>query len=241
MAELFRAEESYWQALVEERFPGLVRNQKKHALTLDIPPLLKQPFPLRLRILRFATEKLLGNLRRMNLVHFLSMDQLLKRPEPNQRLCLPRGLTLVKAYQALTLAHSQEKKEEIAAFEHKVLGPGIIAIPEIGRSLRLELKEAGPLGGKAHAANVALLDGDAISFPLTLRSIQPGDRFQPLGMEGDKKVKDLLIDCKIPVPERKKIPLLLEGDRLLWVGGIRIDHRARLKPQTRRILFAELS
>lgn len=241
MADLFRAEEIYWQALVEEKFPGLVLNDTKHALTLDIPSLLKQPFPLRLRMLRFALEKLMGNLRQMNFVHFLSMDRLLKSPEPNQRLSLPRGLTLVKAYRSLTLAHSKGKKEETAAFEHKVLGPGIIDIPEIGRTMQLEYKEASPLEPKAHPANIALLDGDTISFPLILRSIRPGDRFQPLGMEGDKKVKDLLIDCKIPVPERKKIPLLLEGDQILWVGGIRIDHRARLKPQTRRILFVQLS
>ena len=87
---------------------------------------------------------------------------------------------------------------------------------------------------------MALLDFDGTDFPLTLRSFRPGDRFQPLGMEGEKKIKDLFIDCKIPVMQRKRIPLLFQGDRLLWVVGIRIDHRARLKPETQKVLRAEL-
>jgi tRNA(Ile)-lysidine synthase len=87
---------------------------------------------------------------------------------------------------------------------------------------------------------VALLDFDDLEFPLTVRSFQPGDRFQPLGMEGEKKIKDLFIDCKVPALQRKRIPILCRGDRILWVGGVRIDHRARLKPETRRILRAEL-
>jgi len=88
--------------------------------------------------------------------------------------------------------------------------------------------------------NVALLDFDDLDFPLTIRTFRPGDRFQPLGMEGEKKVKDLFIDCKIPALYRKRVPILFRGDRLLWIAGIRIDHRARLKPETRNILRAEL-
>ena len=87
--------------------------------------------------------------------------------------------------------------------------------------------------------DVALLDFDNLDFPLTIRSFRPGDRFQPLGMEGEKKVKNLFIDCKIPVLQRKQTPLLCQGDRLLWVAGIRIDHRVRLKPETRRALRVE--
>ncbi len=89
-------------------------------------------------------------------------------------------------------------------------------------------------------AHIALLDCEELEFPLTIRSFHPGDRFQPLGMEGEKKVKDFFIDCKIPADQRQRIPLLCQGDRLLWVAGLRIDHRARVKPETRRILRVEL-
>jgi len=101
--------------------------------------------------------------------------------------------------------------------------------------------EAGRPGARfENSCGVALLDYDTSAFPLILRSPRPGDRFQPLGMEGEKKVKDLFIDCKIPAARRKRIPLLFKGDRLLWVAGVRLDHRARLKPGTQRVLRVEL-
>lgn len=237
MADLFRLEENFWQGMVEEKFPALVRARKKDSLTLDIPSLAAQPLPLRLRSFRHAIEKLLGNLRRVSLPHILLMDNLLQNPEPNKSLQLPQGLCVAKAYQALTLTRS---REEAVPFEHVVPGPGYVEIPEIGRAMRFQVEERRPRVRFENSSGIALLDYDTIAFPLTLRSPRPGDRLQPLGMEGEKKVKDLFIDCKIPAAQRKRIPLLFKEDRLLWVAGVRLDHRARLKPETQRVLRVEL-
>ena len=95
-------------------------------------------------------------------------------------------------------------------------------------------EDVGLLFGKA------LLEADRIDFPLTVRSFRPGDRFQPLGMEGEKKIKDFFIDQKIPLAQRRKIPLLFFQDQLLWVAGLRLDDRFRVKPESRRVLQIEL-
>jgi len=237
MADLFRAEEGFWQKILEEKFPALVRSRKKDSITLDIPTLAGQPLPLRLRSFRYAVEKLLGHLRRLGFAHILTIEGLLQNPEPNKSLQLPQGLCVAKAYQALTFSKS---RDEVIPFEHTVPGPGYVEIPEIGRTMRFEIQARPPRVRFENSSGVALLDSDAIDFPLTIRSFRPGDRFQPLGMEGEKKVKDLFIDCKIPTAQRKRIPLLFKEDQLLWVAGVRIDHRARLKPETRLALRAEL-
>jgi tRNA(Ile)-lysidine synthase len=237
MAEIFRAEEEFWQNLLEEKFPSLVRSQKKSSITLDIPSLIAQPLPLRLRSLRYATEKILGNLRRVGLTHILAIHHLLHIPDPNKSLQLPQGLCLAKAYHALTFARS---REEIFPFEVSVAGPGCWEIPEIGREMRFEILTSHPRVWPKNSPGVALMDFDQMTFPLTIRSFRPGDRLQPLGMQGEKKVKDLFIDCKIPANQRKKIPLLFKNDQLLWVAGFRLDHRVRLQPETRRVLRVEL-
>ena len=237
MGEILRAEEDVWQNLVKEKFPTLVKNQNRISITLDIPSLKAQPLALRLRSLRHATEKILGNLRGVGLAHVLAVDQLLYHPEPNQCLQLPQGLFLTKAYQDLNLARS---REEISSFEVPVSGPGGWKIPEIGREMRFEILTSPPAARGQEPPEVALLDYDQATFPLIIRSFKAGDRLQPLGMGGEKKVKDLFIDCKIPAPQRKKIPLLFHKDRLLWVAGLRLDHRVRVQPKTQRILRAEL-
>jgi tRNA(Ile)-lysidine synthase len=50
----------------------------------------------------------------------------------------------------------------------------------------------------------------------------------PLGMTGRKKLKDIFIDRKIPLPERRRIPLLWCGDDLLWVAGVCVSELCRI-------------
>ena len=236
MAEVFRSEEEFWQNLVEEKFPLLLRSRNQVSITLDIPSLIAQPLPLRLRSLRYATEKALGNLRRVGLVHILAMNHLLQSPEPNQSLQLPQGLFLTKAYQALTFAQT---REESPPFEVPVTGPGCWEIPAIGREMKFEILNSHPIVGQQGSSDVALIDYDEAAFPLIIRSFRAGDRLQPLGMKGEKKVKDLFIDAKIPANQRKKIPLLFKNDQLLWVAGLRLDHRVRVQAKTQKILRVE--
>ncbi|MBP5320763.1 MAG: tRNA lysidine(34) synthetase TilS [Kiritimatiellae bacterium] len=58
--------------------------------------------------------------------------------------------------------------------------------------------------------------------PLILRARQPGDRIAPTGMTGSRKIKDLLIDAKIPESDRDAIPILACGDTCIYLPGYRI-------------------
>jgi tRNA(Ile)-lysidine synthase len=82
----------------------------------------------------------------------------------------------------------------------------------------------------------AALDLDRVTFPVTVRHWEPGDRFRPLGMKQMKKISDFLIDLKVPVTEKEKVLLLLSGDEIMWVMGFRIDDRYRVTSRTSRIL-----
>ncbi len=237
MAELSREEEDFWQDLLEEKFPSLlVGKREKNRLTLDIPSLQVHPVALRFRIYRRGIEHLAGNLRFMGFPHFLAIDRLLENPGPSKQIRLPHGISVSKSYHSLIFSNTPAAP---VSFEYSVAGPGILEIPEIERAMSFAVIAAPGHDPHSDKPNLALLDFDSIDFPLTVRSFRAGDRLQPLGMKGEKKVKDLFMDCKIPVERRKKIPLLLSKDRLLWVVGIRMDHRARLHPQTGRALQVE--
>ncbi|MGB9699703.1 MAG: tRNA lysidine(34) synthetase TilS [Thermodesulfobacteriota bacterium] len=237
MAEIFRAEEEYWEGLLQEKFSSFVRQQKKDALILDIPRLQEQPLAMQWRVIRQAIRNSLGHLRRISFIHVWDITRLMQAPEPNKTLLLPHGLRVIKAYQTLTLALHPE---HVPSFNYQILGPGYIEIPEIGRALNLEITSRPSLNKETASNNIAYLDFDHLDFPLLIRSFRPGDRIQPLGMEKEKKLKDLFIDLKIPLRQRRLIPLLIKNGQILWVAGIRLDHRVRVKPETKRVLRVEI-
>lgn len=84
--------------------------------------------------------------------------------------------------------------------------------------------------------NVAYLTADALKFPLRLRQWREGEWFIPLGMVGQKKVSDFLIDAKVPLTEKARQGVLLSGETIVWLVGRRIDDRYRVRQDARRIV-----
>ncbi|MBI5042767.1 MAG: tRNA lysidine(34) synthetase TilS, partial [Nitrospirae bacterium] len=68
-----------------------------------------------------------------------------------------------------------------------------------------------------------------------------GDYFYPAGMKGRKKLKEFLIDHKIPRADRDKIPILIDKNNdILWIMGLRMDERFRAKEDTKRRLVVRI-
>jgi tRNA(Ile)-lysidine synthase len=95
-----------------------------------------------------------------------------------------------------------------------------------------------PTGAPPHR-NLAWLDADASAGEMTVRSIRPGDRFRPLGLKGEKKIKDFFTDERIPRSLRARIAILEIGGRVGWVIGHRIDDRFKVSERTRLVLQIE--
>jgi len=88
----------------------------------------------------------------------------------------------------------------------------------------------------------ALLDWSKVSTgPFRWRSCRPGDRFQPLGMTGTRKVFDLLCDEKVPASVKWQIPLVEAAGRPVWLVGLRLADSVRISPDTRRTLILDVS
>jgi len=120
-------------------------------------------------------------------------------------------------------------------FAYAVSGPDAdIAVPEAKVVFRLRsLDESG--SSLAESQRVAFFDLAALRFPLTIRSRRPGDRLEPLGLKGSKKVQDMFVDAKIPRSLRDAVPLLADADgRILWIPGLRRSRHAVPDAGTRK-------
>ncbi len=86
----------------------------------------------------------------------------------------------------------------------------------------------------------AYLDADKLIMPLTQRRWERGDRFHPFGMKGSRLVSDFLTDKKLSRFQKEQQTVLLSGGDIVWVTGLRPDHRYRITPSTRRVCCVQI-
>ena len=70
---------------------------------------------------------------------------------------------------------------------------------------------------------------------------RPGDRLQPLGMTGHKKVSHLLVDAKRPRIDRDDVVVLARGKEIAWEGGICLGDGFKVRPDSQHLVYLELS
>jgi len=87
----------------------------------------------------------------------------------------------------------------------------------------------------------AVFDRTALTEPLVVRNFRRGDRFRPLGMAGHKKVKELFIEKKAPLPARALLPLLVMGGEVLWLPGYGRSEIGRVGPGTKEVLRVQVN
>jgi tRNA(Ile)-lysidine synthase len=123
----------------------------------------------------------------------------------------------------------------------RVTVPGRTVSAEWGLVVEAELVDlVSPADVSHDSVDKALLDAEAIDHDLVLRRRQEGDRLQPLGMKGTKKLQDLFVDLKIPRNERDGVPIFTSRGAIVWVAPIRIDDRFAIKSTSSRALRIRL-
>ena len=130
--------------------------------------------------------------------------------------------------------------ERNSPFFYTVDVPGRVEIRETGATFRLTRQAVAPWmwhGSPDRAALDLPLDP---GVPLSVRNRRAGDRLQPFGSAHRKRLKDLLIDCKVPRLRRDRLPLFCVGDQVAWVPGVTIHEPFRLRDGSTTAWVAEL-
>ncbi len=85
------------------------------------------------------------------------------------------------------------------------------------------------------------LDAHAAGTARVVRSLRPGERFAPRGLDGTKKVSDFLIDLKVPLRQKGREAVVCAGGRIAWLLGRRLDGRFAVTEGSRRVLLLSLA
>lgn len=82
----------------------------------------------------------------------------------------------------------------------------------------------------------AYFDADKLTWPLSTRRVKNGDRMVPFGMTGWKLASDLMTDRKLNRFQKERQCVVVSGEDIIWLIGIRSDNRFRVTAHTKRIL-----
>jgi tRNA(Ile)-lysidine synthase len=81
------------------------------------------------------------------------------------------------------------------------------------------------------------VDLDVLTPPLWVTQALPGDRFDPLGLDGKTQaVSDFFRSRNVAYDERPRVPIIRDTEGIVWIAGHRIAHRVRQTPKTQRLL-----
>ncbi len=147
----------------------------------------------------------------------------LKNAQNGSNIDLIGDLHAVKEYDRITL-YSGEKPQK--SEEEEVFAVGLTPFLEgYIEAYYTDRREDGYL----------CADLDKIPDGAIIRTRREGDIFRPYG-GGEKKLKEYLIDKKIPKREREKLPLLCNGSKILCIFGVEISNDIKIDDKTKNVI-----
>ena len=242
LARLSRAateEVDYIESELARHWPDLAC-ESEGAVSLSAPDLLALHPALRRHALRRAYTWVAGDARRLGEGHLEAMFSLLVSKHGGRALDLPRGVRARLDGDTLTLASHPKLPGLLPELpgERAVClprNPGEkLDIPVGGWLVSMQVMEAGSCSIGEDPASTkfsARLNRNALGEVATLRTRRPGDRFQPSGMTGTRKLQDFYTDAKIPRDQRGRVPLLVCDNGIAWVAGHRVADWAISTPE----------
>ncbi len=239
-AELSREEEAYWAAVVEEQWGGVCEASPPSRVHLKLASLGNLHIALQRRLVRHGISLLKGNLQRIEACHIDAVLRLAFRSISGRSVRLPGRIRVTREGSLLVLSQHTGFANTSIASPVVVANPGNFRFGEwMLRFSQGSREEVLDVGGNFHSPFRASLDAHRIAWPIHLRHWQTGDRFQPLGLGGTKKLQDFFVDSKVPRSLRQDILLVCDTVKICWVVGHRLDDRVKVTQNTGAVLVIE--
>jgi len=126
-------------------------------------------------------------------------------------------------------------------FHYPLSIPGEVLLPEIACVVSAETCTGDPGSATPGSGRQALVRRDLCGESLVVRNRRPGDRFQPIGLGGRKKLQDVFVDRKLARADRDGVPIVVDTtDRIVWVAGYGIDEAFRVTDPMQGVIILKI-
>jgi len=237
LADIQRVDTQWQDAVAEKNFLESLVHMDKNQIILNKQKVSQKHLSVIRSILRKAIYRIKGNLHRISYEHIQTLSNWLLISDRPRKMSLPENL-LVKITNSEIELKENLKKKSANKFHYIIDKPEKITIPECNMILQLDLLAESFVKRENYDFNDnhVFFDADVVLFPLIVRNIEAGDRFQPFGMNGHQKIKKFFINNKVPRSRRSQTAVLLSQNQIVWVIGYRISQAASIGRSTRRVL-----
>ena len=134
---------------------------------------------------------------------------MIRSDKSNNRVELPNHYQAIKSYNNYKIIKVSEENEYEYRLEDKIV-----------LSNHMVIKKVPAKEGKSNY--ILRLNSKDIKLPIIIRSRKEGDKMSVKNLNGNKKVKDIYIDEKIPREQRKEIPIVTDSNNtILWLPGVK--------------------
>ncbi|MDF2855463.1 MAG: tRNA(Ile)-lysidine synthetase [Neobacillus sp.] len=214
-SEELQRDELFLQELTVQEMNTVIEKREKNQITIDIARFLEMPIPLQRRGIQLILNYLYKEKpESLSAQHIDQVFSLIKNSHPSGRLDFPNGLRIIRSYLKLSF---QFELIDTPGFYYELLEPGVIELPS-GYSIKMEKSAQYAEKNDCYA----IFDASNLQLPVIIRSRKKGDRMSLKGMAGTKKLKDIFIDCKIPLQNRDTWPVVTDGNgSILWLPGLK--------------------
>ena len=218
----------------------------RNKVMLNLDMFLTLPPAVKAELIRRSLTALGSGERDLTQRHYESIFQLAKRQVGNKKIELPAGFVVGFEYGKVIVSRQKDRMPKTrtgGSIELKVPGQ-----TRFGRYLIeatvLDTKASMPDTRKKTKSRIEFVeqfDFDKLKLPLMVRLRETGDRFWPLGLASDKKVGKFLTAAKVPHRLRRKMLVVADSEKIIWLWSIRISEQAKLTAGTRKILQLQIT
>jgi tRNA(Ile)-lysidine synthase len=199
---------------------------------------LQEAHPALIRaVIRQAVEKKQGHLKGISFYHVEQLIKMLLLWPVSSCFSLPNGLLAYKNYENIEFTYERRQITSGLSQSIELNIPGETVVQELGIAIISRIEKKVP---EQFSDEQAWFDYEQINLPIFVRSRCPGDRFEPLGFDGTKKVKDFLVDSKLPQARRALVPVVYNDQGILWLGSLRQSAVAAVTVYTKTYLHLSL-
>ncbi len=238
-AELARGSADVERCLLDRLWPDLCFAEAAGSVRLSRAALADLPYAVQAVVLREAMRRTRGDLQGLGQAHIAAAQRLASGAADRRRLDLPR----VRIATSPTTVEFLGGRRDEACDWATSLTLGRTTLGEAGLIVDLAFSPRGdgvPPGDSASPRGenpwMEVADADCIRFPLVARGRRAGDRFAPLGLGKEVRLKSFLINAHVPRERRDRLALVCDQDKVVWIAGVRLSDAVKLRDSTERVL-----